>query len=379
MTRRDARTSPAAHPHPPGGRRAPRTRAVHTGGVTDDDHRPASPPTLLTGRRELEGALAVVVAAFVVTASQVGGVVLLVLLAPDGGVAAVLLGASGLALLTIAPIALGAVLAARDLPTSEEDQRSSRRLLWWALGAQAGGAALVLLSAGLGDPPAWIPASFVALGAALTVVALVAGPSVGEHVRRDAVPVAWRAVAHGEVRRGIRTVTLAFVLTFVPASVGFSFIPVDDGSWADLLLIAAGLAFLAASLACTALSFRLMKQAAAVIGRDQARARRIGKAVFSRRPLELSPDDERVAARWASVSAVSVPVQFAQTAMLFAGLVCVQLPQAFGEDGWVFSRLLVVAMVVILLSFVPFLVSRATRARRFAGARTHLLVSDERP
>jgi len=320
------------------------------------------------------GALAFAAAVVVVTVAQIGGTVLLVLLGDGGGMTALLLGVLGLALLTIAPIVLGAVLAARDVPTTHRERQRARRLLGWMLGVQAGGAALVLLSAWLGDPPVWLPASFVALGAALTLVALVAGPAVGEHVRQGAEPVAWREVPHGEVRRGVRTVTLAFVLTFVPAAVGLSFVPLDDDdSGADLLFVAAGLGFLAASIACTVVSFRLMKQAGAVIGRDHDRARRIGKAVLSRRPLELGPDDERVAARWASVSAVSLPVQYAQSATLFAGLICNQLPQALGDDDSTFPRVLVVAMVVMLLGFTPFFLTRTTRARRYAAARTHLL------
>ena len=351
-------------PPPPA---APAATAAATGGATSTQHRPA-------GRRELVGALAFAAAVVVVTAAQIGGTVLLVLLGDGGGVTALLLGALGLALLTIAPIVLGAVLAARDAPTTHREQQRARRLLGWMLGIQAGGAALVLLSAWLGDPPAWLPASFVALGAALTVVALVAGPAVGEHVRQGAEPVEWREVPHGEVRRGVRTVTLAFVLTVVPAAVGLSFVPLDDDdSGADLLFVAAGLGFLAASIACTVVSFRLMKQAGAVIGRDHDRARRIGKAVLSRRPLELGPDDERVAARWASVSAVSLPVQYAQSATLFAGLICNQLPQALGDDDSTFPRVLVVAMVVMLLGFTPFFLTRTTRARRYAAARTHLL------
>ncbi|MBF4580319.1 hypothetical protein [Frigoribacterium sp. VKM Ac-2530] len=366
--------------------------------MTDDDHRPASPPPAApapavptaatatatggatptqqrrTGRRDLVGALAFAAAVVVVAAAQIGGTVVLVLLVDGGGVTALLLGAFGLALLTIAPIVLGAVLAAWDVPTTHREQQRARRLLGWMLGVQAGGAALVLLSAWLSDPPAWLPASFVALGAALTVVALVAGPAVGEHVRQGAEPVEWRQVPRGEVRRGVRTVTLAFVLTFLPAAVGLSFVPLDDDdSGADLLFVAAGLGFLAASVACTVVSFRLMKQAGAVIGRDHDRARRIGKAVLSRRPLELGPDDERAAARWASVSAVSLPVQYAQSATLFAGLICNQLPQALGEDGWIFSRVLMVVMAAMLLGFAPFFLTRASRARRYAAARAHLL------
>jgi MFS family permease len=346
--------------------------ATATGGATPTQQR-------RTGRRDLVGALAFAAAVVVVAAAQIGGTVLLVLLVDGGGVTALLLGALGLALLTIAPIVLGAVLAAWDVPTTHREQQRARRLLGWMLGVQAGGAALVLLSAWLSDPPAWLPASFVALGAALTVVALVAGPAVGEHVRQGAEPVEWRQVPRGEVRRGevrrgVRTVTLAFVLTFVPAAVGLSFVPLDDDdSGADLLFVAAGLGFLAASIACTVVSFRLMKQAGAVIGRDHDRARRIGKAVLSRRPLELGPDDERAAARWASVSAVSLPVQYAQSATLFAGLICNQLPKALGEDGWIFSRVLMVVMAAMLLGFAPFFLTRASRARRYAAARAHLL------
>jgi len=370
--------------------------------VTDDDHgpapsastpaataapapAPASPAPGRSGPARPDGAAvaAFVVAVVVSTVAVLAGALLLALLSSDEGLGPVLAGTLGLALLVMPPLVVGTVLAAWDVSPAEDGRRRHARLLWSTLGAQAGGAALVVASAAVGGAPAWLPASFIALGAALTVVALVAGTALGERARRRAPDVVTgdaRPLSRSEVRRGVRTVSLTFALTFVPIAVGLSFVPTDgDEGGADMLLVAAGVAFIAASVACLVVSFRLQRELTTLLGRDQERARRIGRAVTSRHAVDLGPDDERRAARWASVSAVSMPVQYAQTALLFAGLVCQQLPQALGADGGAFARVFVVVLVVVLVGFAPFFFTRAARARRIPAARTHLLESAERP
>ena len=322
-------------------------------------------------------------AVVVSTVAVLAGALLLAFLSSDEGLGPVLAGTLGVGLLVMPPLVVGAVLAAWDVSPTEDGRRRHARLLWSTLGTQAGGAALVVVSAAAGGAPAWLPASFIALSAALTVVALVAGTALGERARRrapDVVPDDARPLSRSEVRRGVRTVSLTFALTFVPVAVGLSFVPAgrDEGG-AHTLFVAAGFAFIAASVACLVVSFRLQRELTTLLGRDQDRARRIGRAVMSRHPVDLGPDDERRAARWASVSAVSLPVQYAQTALLFAGLVCQQLPRALGADGEVFARVFVVVLVVVLIGFAPFFFARAGRARRFAAARAHRLESGERP
>jgi hypothetical protein len=321
--------------------------------------------------------VAFVAAVLVSTGAQIGGTVLLVLVASDAdGVAPFVLGALGLGLLVLPPFVLGAVLAAWDVAPTPEARRRHGRFLWSLLGVQVAGAVLVLVSAVTADLPAWLPASFVAAGAALTVAALVAGPALGERAARRAdrlaAQPAWQPISRAEVRRGVRTVALAFALTFVPVAVGMSLL-LPDADGAVALLLAAGLAFIAASVACIVLSLRMQRQVTALLGRDQGRARRINRAVASRRPVELSPEDERLAARAAAVGSVTLPLQFAQSELLFAGLFCQQLPLAWSEDAFFASKILVVAAPVAMVAFVPLFLVRIRRLRRWAEAHAHLL------
>jgi hypothetical protein len=383
------------------------------GGVTDDDHRPAaasSPPPSRdadvprdavgdagtsgssrsrssrsgqTGiRADPVAVVAFVAAVLVSTGAQLGGTVLLVLVGSDAdGAMPFVLGPIGLGLLVLPPLVLGAVLAAWDVAPTPEARRRHGRFLWSLLGVQAVGAALVLVSAATAGFPAWLPASFIAAGAALTVTALVAGPALGERAARraDRLPQqpAWRPISRAEVRRAVRTVALSFALTFVPVAVGLGLLLRDDGDGAAALLLAAGLAFIAASAACIVLSLRMQRQVTALLGRDQERTRRINRAVASRRPVELSPEDEQLAARAAAVGTVTLPVQFAQSELLFAGLFCQQLPQALSDDAFVASTILVIALPVAMVAFAPLFLVRIRRLRRWADAHAHLLPSTD--
>jgi MFS family permease len=324
------------------------------------------------------GVVAFTASVLVATGAQIGGIVLLVLLGEDGGIASLVVGCLGLALLVMPPLVLGAVLAAWDASPTDDGKRRHRRFLWSLIGLQVVGAVLVVASGASAGSPVWLAASFVGVGALLTVAALVAGPALGERARRRADElggtVAWSGVAPVEVRRAVRTVTLTFVVTFVPVAVGLSFVPTDDDD-PGFLLVTAGLAFIAASVACVVISLRMQRQIVALLGRDQDRARRIGRAVLSRRAVDLSPDDERLSARWASITAVTLPVQLAQTELLFAGIVSQQLVQALGDDGALvtFARVLIASMAVAMIAFVPLFVVRIRRSRRWADARAHLL------
>ncbi|TWX38761.1 hypothetical protein ES689_09125 [Frigoribacterium sp. ACAM 257] len=355
--------------------------------MTDDDHPPAHAPTSPPARtpipapdrarrRDPVGVVVFVLAVLVVTGVQMGGTVLLVILGDDG-IGSLLVGCFGVLLLAVPPLVLGAVLAAWDESPTDDGRRRHRRFLWSLLGGQAAGAALVVASAAWAGSPVWLAASFIAVGALLTVGALVAGPALGERARRRVdelgAPVEWAAVTPAEIRRAVRSVALTFALTFVPVAVALSFVPTDDDT--GFLVVAGGLAFIAASVACVVVLLRLQRQLVALLGRDQDRARRIGRAVLSRREVDLSPDDERLSARWASVTAVTLPVQLAQTELLFAGLVCQQLAQALGGDGGfaTFARVLVVCMAVAMVAFVPLFIVRIRRVRRWAEARSHLL------
>ncbi len=362
--------------------------------MTDDDHRPAAassvpvpPGAASPAPRRGRGTDAVGVVAFtasvlVATGVQIGGIVLLVLLGEDGGIASLVVGCLGLALLVMPPLVLGAVLAGWDASPTDDGRRRHRRFVVSLIGLQAVGAVLVVGSGASAGSPVWLAASFIGVGALLTVAALVAGPALGKRARRRVDElggtVAWSGVAPAEVRRAVRTVTLTFVLTFVPVAVGLSFVPTDDDD-PGFVLVAAGLAFIAASVACVVISLRMQRQIVALLGRDQDRARRIGRAVLSRRAVDLSPDDERLSARWASTTAVTLPVQFAQTELLFAGLVSQQLVQALGDDGGfvTFARVLVASFAVAMIGFVPLFVVRIRRVRRWADARAHLLRPSE--
>ena len=362
--------------------------------MTDDDHRPAaassvpvpsgaSSPAPRRGRgTDAVGVVAFAASVLVATGAQIGGIVLLVLLGEDGGIASLVVGCLGLALLVMPPLVLGAVLAAWDASPTDDGRRRHRRFLVSLIGLQAVGAVLVVGSGASAGSPVWLAASFIGVGALLTVAALVAGPALGERARRRVDElggtVAWSGVAPAEVRSAVRTVTLTFVLTFVPVAVGLSFVPTDDDD-PGFVLVAAGLAFIAASVACVFISLRMQRQLVALLGRDQDRARRIGRAVLSRRAVDLSPDDERLSARWASITAVTLPVQLAQTELLFAGIMSQQLVQALGDDGAfvTFARVLIVSMAVAMIAFVPLFVVRIRRVRRWADARAHLLAPSE--
>ncbi|NIJ05164.1 hypothetical protein [Frigoribacterium faeni] len=378
----DDHRPPAASPSPaaaPAARDAARAE-TDARPDTDTDSTALRPPA---PRRRGSGPDSLAVVGFVgavllATGVQIGGTVLLVLLSTDGGTGPLLAGVAGLGLLVLPPLVLGAVLAAWDVPASDAGRRRHRRFLAAVLGAEVAGAALVLVSAVLSGSPAWLPASFVAVGAVLTLVALWAGPALGERAGRRAAEQAesptWRPPTRTEVRRAVRTVALTFALTFVPVAVGLSFVPgEDDDGGAQALLVAAGLAFIAASCACLVVSLRMQRTVTSLFGRDQERARRVGRAVMGRRAVELGPDDERLAARWASMNRVAYPVQIAQSELLFAGLLCQQLPLALSDDAWIATRVLVVVLPVAMVAFVPLFLVRHRRLRRFADDHAHVL------
>jgi len=376
----DDHRPPAASPSPAAAPAARDAARAETDARPETDSTSLRPPT---PRRRGTGPDSLAVVGFVgavllATGVQIGGTVLLVLLSTDGGVGPLLAGVAGLGLLVLPPLVLGAVLAAWDVPASDAGRRRHRRFLAAVLGAEVAGAALVLVSAVLSGSPAWLPASFVAVGAVLTLVALWAGPALGERAGRRAAEQAesstWQPPTRTEVRRAVRTVALTFALTFVPVAVGLSFVPTDDGDGgAQVLLIAAGLAFIAASCACLVVSLRMQRTVTSLFGRDQERARRVGRAVMGRRAVELGPDDERLAARWASMNRVAYPMQIAQSELLFAGLICQQLPQALSDDAWIATRVLIVVLPVAMVAFVPLFLVRHRRLRRFADDHAHLL------
>ena len=130
------------------------------------------------------GVVAFTASVLVATGAQIGGIVLLVLLGEDGGIASLVVGSLGLALLVMPPLVLGAVLAAWDASPTDDGRRRHRRFLVSLIGLQAVGAVLVVGSGASAGSPVWLAASFIGVGALLTLAALVAGPALGERARR---------------------------------------------------------------------------------------------------------------------------------------------------------------------------------------------------
>ena len=315
--------------------------------------------------------LTLVLSVLIATVLAVGGPLLLVVAAPPAEAWTIILATVGMSFLVYGPLALGSLLAFWDLYRDHGSRRLRRRWLLTVGLTEVAGVASVVAYAVVNGASAWLPAVVAAAGAVLTAGALFVGPAL---LRRDLATrpelPEWMPLTPAQIRRKIVTVAATFAAFLVLGTVTIVLVAVAAGmSTGDLggvVVVALALAFLAAGAASVIVTLSLNRALRESAGGDLTLLRKVSKVVL--RGQELDPDadaGERIAAtRFAQVSSVVLPFQFAYIVLLYAGIATQQLQQLTAGDS-PYALALLIGLVVVLAVIVPLMTKKITRVRRW--------------
>lgn len=328
--------------------------------------------------------IAAFIAAVVVTNLVViGGILLIVLASPDALRSLIWLPTSALMLLVYPPFLAGMFLSTWDARSSEETARYFRR--WWIGlgGAQALGAVATLLFSVLAGAKWWLMPAYLVVAGLLDLLVVRVGRVLrlrDEASRPRDVP--WSPMSREQIVRRIVVIAGVFVLVLVVAGVGLTLLTSAVGTTSErdgfpALLFAIEFAFLAAALTCTATALRLQRQVREQVTRDVGLLRRIATVVVRGKRLDLRPDEEVLAARYAAVVAVSLPFSLGFTLLLYAALAAQQAEQIVEGRLGAFPVGFLVFLVVALVVLTPLQIVRVRRVRAYA--RTHAALLHEVP
>ncbi|GAA2754344.1 hypothetical protein [Amnibacterium kyonggiense] len=323
--------------------------------------------------------VALVVTNLVVT----GGILLIVVSSPEPLMPLIWLPTSALMLLVYPPLLAGMLLSCWDVRSSEEAAVYFRR--WWiGLGsAQALGAVAVLTFSVLAGTAWWLTPAYLVVAVLLDLLVVRVGRAL--RLREEATrprQVPWTPMSRQEIVRRIVVIAGVFVLVLLVAGIGLSLLTTAVGAPRErtdvpALLFAVEFAFLAAALTCTATALRLQRQVREQVTRDVGMLRRIAKVVARGKRIDLAPDEEVLAARYAAIIAVSLPFTLGFTVLLYAALAAQQAEQILsGRLGW-FPVGFLVFLVVALVALTPLQIVRIRRVRAYA--RTHAALLHEVP
>ena len=311
--------------------------------------------------------LASVASVLLLTGLIIAAPLLLLGVAPPEDEWTLMLAAFGVLLLGGGPLVLGSLLATWDVRRGAGGRRALRA---WYLGvglAEVVGAAGVVAYGVLNGAPVWVPVLFVAVGAALTGVAVVVGPALlrREQADRAGAPP-WAPVARREIRRKVVIIALVFGAVLIAASFALLvFAGFEDA--AESLLVGLGLAFTASALTCMIVSAPFNRALRESVGGDTTLLKKVGKAVLGRRRVDLDPTERDAAMIYAQVSSITLPFQVAWITLLYAGLMIQQITRLLDEVD-VFSLVLLIILAAILLVVLPLMLVRISRSRRWVRA-----------
>ena len=281
---------------------------------------------------------------------------------------------AGIAFLVI--IGMTAGLSVSYLRWSDEDgRRRLRRLLVIGAAVQAVAAAAVVVGAGTASGPALaVAVAVVVVGLGLDVAFVALGRAARSRDRLDRSGDAWVDSSTADIRRGWRNGVIGFVSGVVIGAVLVTVALVLRPGRPPIVLqvgaLGVAFAFLGASIGLSIAAFRIARSMRQATGDEFSTARRIGRVVLRGKPEQLSPEEEQRAARYARIARRWMPYQLAQVALLYTGLVLIQVGSLFDHDDSLRPVQLaeIVLLVVLYAALTPLMVSRTRRAGRYADA-----------
>ncbi|CAN5177602.1 hypothetical protein BH09ACT1_BH09ACT1_23500 [soil metagenome] len=327
--------------------------------------------------------LAFILSIVVATALLMGGVFLIIAVAPQhSNTGYVLASTISLTLFIYGPLLLGSLTAYWDVRNSPESRRIYSVWFWITIAVEALSAIALIVFVVLAGAPVGIAALIIIVGAALTLIAPVIGRALlrYDHKRRpdDGSLSDWTPITRAEINRKVRAVAITFTISLFFGLVGFVALGQLSGhrlAKIDVeLLYAFSFASIAAAVACLIVTFPLNSRLRENVSRDLGVLRKIGRVVLRGRSVDLSPEDQVAAAKYAVVVSVTLPFQFANVALLFLGIGIQRIEDAVsGRSTDIFSIVLIAAYVVIVVGFAPLYILRIRRARRYASDHADLL------
>jgi hypothetical protein len=328
--------------------------------------------------------LAFILALVLGTALQLGGTFLIIEASPRHSDGAVILAASSLVVLIFGPLVLGSVSAQWDVRASEGGRTYFRRAIWVVLGLEVLAAIAVVLYAVIVRAAAWLPVMFIAGGALITVLALVAGRLLRRYEETHPRPEpAWEPISRREIRKKILIVAVTFVAALVVGLVVFGVLLNNEShrssETATQISYAFQFAAIGAAMANIIVAIPLNRRVRDIVGRDLGVVRTVAKAVLSKKKVELGPSEEVAAARYATIVPTILGFMLGYFTLLFIGLIIQQVRFMFEPRIAAFGVGFTVFLVAVLIFAYPYYVVRIRRARRYARDHPALLESDDEP
>lgn len=323
--------------------------------------------------------VAFILSMVVTTALAVGGIFLICSLTPDAQAGPVILASAALSVLTFGPLMLGSVTAYFDVRTSSYSRRTFRLWLLVIGGLEVAAGVCIVAYSMLSGAPAWVPALFIGAAVVLTLVSLGAGRWLFEHERARSTPhEAWAPVTPDDVRRKTFIVAGTFAISLVIATVTLILAgrPIEPRRVAPMLLLAVGLAFFAASFACSMVTLKLQRRLRGLADNELGQTRKFTKVILGRKPVELDDEEERAAAKFAVLLPTILGFQLASIVLLYVALVLQQV--SLSVRGGVDAAFLIgiwFAMGAMLAWLIPLQARRIGRARTYARDHADLLPS----
>ncbi|WP_165070549.1 hypothetical protein [Marisediminicola senii] len=137
------------------------------------------------------------------------------------------------------------------------------------------------------------------------------------------------------------------------------------------------LGFIAASVACSVLEMPLARATASVFRRNWQLRQRILSSVKTGDAGSLTPEESWLAARYAVLASAYLPLQAAQIAFLYAGLIITQFWIYLRSTDGVFSQLplwVIAFLVLVALVTGPVQARLIRRTRRYAAAHVDVVL-----
>ena len=262
---------------------------------------------------------------------------------------------------------VGSLFAFWDANQSDVARRMMRRSVLAATGAQVVATVLMCIYTVLTGAPWWLTVLFTVVGVALMALAVVIGPMV----RGLPVPAndGEQGYPRAEFRRDRRRIVITAIVTLivVAALIGATLLIFRPEESVSLFAFAPLFAVMAAGIACTVVTLRLSRRMRDTVGGDLARVRDIGKVVIRGKAIELSPEDEDIASRFAALSWVVQAYQLVGFACVVAGVILINFRSLMqnGLDLYVLISLVILGATSVVA--IPISLIQLRRTRRYAS------------
>jgi magnesium-transporting ATPase (P-type) len=311
------------------------------------------------------------------TGLVIGGIALVIFSMPIGSSGLLWLAILAVTTFVYGPLLLGAVCSHWDIGPSAESRRYIRRFMEIVFACELLGAVSIVIFAVLAGVSARLPILLIAGAIVLTVVAVIVGRLLFQYDRLHNSPEkAWTPISRGEIVRKIGIVAVTFTVAFVVAVLLLGlFVPTLAAGGS--VVMAASLASILASVACIVVSLPLNPRIRAAASSDLGRLNRLARVVLRGNELELDQDEQMAAAKYAALLSVTLPFQLGYFLLFYVGLGLQQFEVLTLFENSSISVVLLAALTLLLLAFVPMFGRQIVRARRYASDHGDLLPPGE--